>query len=46
MEAMGHVAIACDPEVPGLIYVGSMGGGVYVSRWGGSFTPMTMIWAV
>ncbi len=36
-----NVAIACDPDVPGLLYVGSIGGGVLMSTdAGASFTAM------
>ena len=36
-----NVPIACDPDVPGLLYVGSVGGGVLMSTdAGASFTAM------
>jgi hypothetical protein len=40
-EVPGNTAIACDPGIAGLLYVGSLGGGVFVSDdAGASFTPM------
>lgn len=37
----GNVPIACDPDVPGMLYMGSRGGGVLVSTdAGASFTAM------